>query len=141
MTQAALSRPSPNGAFKSGRFNLQNTFPFLRTLIDMLLVTGGLISAFIPMMQLFTIPDSWAFTVSLLGCWITFAASTALIFLTARSNRFKYRQTACACVAINMLFFAGLTIFACYALPNSDVVVAINPITIGVATWGVIVAA
>ena len=37
-----------------------------------------------------------------------------------------------------MLFYAGLAIFVCYAFPNTDVVVAINPITIGVAAWGVI---
>ncbi len=104
----------------------------------MLLATGGLFLAIGPMTCLFTFPTNLGLAIFIAGCWVSFIAAAAMILSTGRSNQLVHRQTALICVAVIMLFYAGVAVFVSRTLPHTSVMIAVSQITMGTAAWGLV---
>jgi len=120
-----------------GHYSLENGLPWLRTLIDMLLLIGGAIVV-MPVFSFYLVPNGWKMAVYQAGGLASVFAGATLVISTARTNRLQQRQTAQLCIATVMLFMGGLLIFASQAIPGTECVWYINVMTTCVAIWGLL---
>lgn len=121
----------------SENFNFERAFPYLRTLIDMLLLIGGAIVV-TPVFCFCLTPNGWKMAVYQAGGLASVFAGATLVISTARTNQLQQRQTAQICIAIVMLFMGGLLIFASQTVPYTECLWYINIMTICVAIWGIV---
>ena len=122
----------------SGSFNFERAFPYLRTLIDMLLVTGALFHLGAISSVLFASGTGWPLLVFKAVVGTSFVAAGVLAFTTARFNHLKYRRVALICVAILLLVYASISATICGLCAISDITSDLNWFVMGVATWGLV---
>lgn len=122
----------------SESFNFERAVPYLRTLIDMLLVTGGLFHLTVPISVLFAGGTSWPVLVFKAVVATSMVAAGTLAFTTARFKHLEYRRIALTCVAILLLVYACMSaVIWCINSPG-NLASEFNWLVMGVATWGLV---
>jgi len=122
----------------SENFNFERAFPYLRTLIDMLLVTGALFHLLASSSVLFAGGTGWPLLVFKAVVATSLVAAGTLAFTTARSNHLKYRGVALVCLAILLLVYASISATICGLCPISNFTCELTWFVTGVATWGLV---